>query len=429
MSFLSLMFAVPSFSQDGADNAFSPYSVFGIGDIMQVGSARDRSMGGVGIAGRDKRYVNLLNPAAVTERDTLSVMFDFGVMSDSRVYKQGDIKSANNNINISSLAMSFPLFRNTAMLVGVSPFSSVGYSYSYNVDDPALIATSGFVNYGSKGTGGIYQVYAGIGTSLFKKRLSVGAEGIYYFGNIEKKTSMSFSQSSFRSISSGYEMDLNAFGAKLGVQYSQPIGNKYLTVGATWRTGSKFKGHVTDYKYATLSSVVDTIYHHVDTLAKTGSVSLANEFGIGISIRMPEKWTAEFDYTVSDWSSSGMGSATGFSNVGTSVFSATRSQSFRAGIEYIPNRNDIRYYLRQCAYRCGVYYEQAYYKLDGRRVDSRGITLGVTLPVFRWYNGLTLGVDLGQRGSLKGNMIKENYATFVVGINLHDLWFMKTLYE
>ena len=76
-----------------------------------------------------------------------------------------------------------------------------------------------------------------------------------------------------------------------------------------------------------------------------------------------------------------------------------------------------------------MYYDQAYYKLDGNTVGSVGITFGVTLPVFQWYNGLTLGIDLGQKGGMNGNMTRERYAKFVVGFNLHDLWFRKPQYE
>ena len=58
------------------------------------------------------------------------------------------------------------------------------------------------------------------------------------------------------------------------------------------------------------------------------------------------------------------------------------------------------------------------------------ITLGITLPVFRWYNGITLGVDIGQRASTKNpDMIRERYANFVIGFNIHDIWFRKVQYQ
>ena len=124
-----------------------------------------------------------------------------------------------------------------------------------------------------------------------------------------------------------------------------------------------------------------------------------------------------------------MDSTPGFANNGNASFSTTYSQSLRAGFEYIPNRNDLRYYFRTCSYRGGIYYEKAYYKLDCNTVNSYGVTLGMTLPVFRWYNGLSIGLDLGQRGSRKAEMTKENYFQISVGFNIHDLWFIKPRYE
>ena len=147
------------------------------------------------------------------------------------------------------------------------------------------------------------------------------------------------------------------------------------------------RGYSTDYKYAVQSSMTDTLRYNVGVLKDEG-MNFGDELGIGVSIRSGERWSAEFDYVRSDWRSSGMDKAPGFSTVGTSTFSSSVSQSFRAGFEIVPNRNDIRYYFRKCAYRAGVYYDQAYYKLDGNNVNSLGLTLGITLPVFRLYNGL-----------------------------------------
>ena len=85
--------------------------------------------------------------------------------------------------------------------------------------------------------------------------------------------------------------------------------------------------------------------------------------------------------------------------------------------------------MRKCAYRAGVYYDQAYYRFNGNRVDSYGITLGMTFPVYRLYNGISVGIDLGQKGSMRNNMVREMYMTFNVGFNIHDIWFQKQRYE
>ena len=44
-------------------------------------------------------------------------------------------------------------------------------------------------------------------------------------------------------------------------------------------------------------------------------------------------------------------------------------------------------------------------------------------------NGVTIGADLGQRGSLSGGLVRERYFRLSVGVNLHDVWFIKPRYE
>ena len=45
---------------------YTPYSLFGIGDIARQGTAFNRGMGGIGIGVRDNRFINYLNPASIT---------------------------------------------------------------------------------------------------------------------------------------------------------------------------------------------------------------------------------------------------------------------------------------------------------------------------------------------------------------------------
>ena len=424
-----LIISVCVSAQDGTYGAYSPYSIYGIGDISQEGTAFNKSMGGVGLATRNRRFINYLNPAAVTARDSLSFMADFGLQQSNKVYRQGDLRSAHNTFNIYNFVMSFPIYRSSAFMVGITPFSDVGYDFSSIETDPNIIGQTGNISYDSYGTGSVYQVFAGAGVT-FWKRLSIGAEAIYYFGNIDKVTNMDYSNSSYRSVNSGSDLMVRGTTGKFGLQYEQKLGGDVsMIIGATYRMSTSLKGMALNYRYANQDSVTDTLKYQENDLRKAG-LKFADELGVGISVKGGEKWTAEFNYLRSDWRNSGFDSASGFSvKSDTETFSSTVSQSFRAGFEIVPNRNDIRYYLRKCAYRAGVYYDQSYYKLNGNNVNSMGITLGVTLPVFRLYNGLTLGVDLGQRSSTRNNMIRERYATFVVGFNIHDIWFQKVQYK
>jgi len=423
-----LVIGVCVYAQDGTYGAYSPYSIYGIGDLSKEGTAYNKSMGGVGIANRNNRFINIKNPAAVTARDTLSFMADFGLVQSNTLYRQGDVRSAHNTFNIYDFVMTFPIYRSSAFKVGITPYSDMGYDFSSIETDPEIIGNTGNIRYDSNGSGSVYQAFFGAGVT-FWKRLSLGADMIYYFGNLDKITNMDYSDVSYRSLNSGSELTVRGLTGKFGLQYEQKLGgNVSMVIGATYKLGTNMKGYSTNYRYANQSSVTDTLKYNVDTLAKTG-VRFADEIGVGIAVKGGDKWSAEFDYTRSDWRSSGLDKAAGFAVNGQSVFTSAVSQSFRAGFEFVPNRNDIRYYLKTCSYRVGVYYDQAYYKMDGNNVNSMGITLGLTLPVFRLYNGISLGVDLGQRASTRNNMIRERYATFNIGFNIHDIWFRKVQYQ
>lgn len=423
-----LVMSVCVSAQDGTYGSYSPYSIFGIGDISRQGTSFNKSMGGVGIATRNNRFINYMNPAALTARDSLSFMADFGLLQKNTIYRQGDLRSANNTFNIYDFMMSFPIWKSSAFVVGITPFSDVGYNFSHIEENQDIIGQTGNIEYDSYGNGSVYQIFLGAGAT-FWKNFSVGAEMIYYFGNVDKITNMNYTDPSYRSINSGSELSIRGVTGKFGVQYEQKLGGDVsMVVGATYKLGTNMKGYAVNYKYANQSSVSDTLKHRVDTLGKE-NIRIGDELGLGISVRGGDRWSAEFNYTRSDWRKTGLDSAPGFAVKGDMDFTTSVSQSFRAGFEITPNRNDIRYYLRKCTYRAGVYYNQEYYKVNGHNVNSIGITIGATLPVFRWYNGLTLGIDFGQRSSDKYDMIRERYVMFNIGFNIHDIWFQKPRYN
>lgn len=416
-------------AQEGAYGAYSPYSIFGIGEISKEGTAYNKSMGGTGIASRNRRYINYLNPAAVTERDSLSFMADFGLAEKNTVFAQNNLRSAKNTFNIYDIILSFPIYKSSAFMVGITPYSDIGYDFSSYETNPEVIAQTGNITYDSYGTGSVYQLFAGAGVT-FWKNLSLGAELIYYFGNLDKVTNVGF-EDSYRSINQGSEIMVKGVTGKFGLQYEHKFsGGISMILGATYKMGTPMRGFADNYAYAVQSSVTDTLSQtRIDTL-DSKKLRFGDELGLGISIKGGEKWSAEFNYLRSDWRRSGMDTAQGFSSISENAsFSSTVSHSFRAGFEIVPNISDIRYYLRRCAYRAGFYYDKAYYKLDGNNVNSMGITLGMTLPVFKGNNGISIGVDLGQRASTRNNMIRERYAMFVLGFNIHDIWFIKTRYN
>ncbi len=390
----------------GAYSGYAPYSIYALGDLSMPGSAYNRTMGGTGIASRNNRFINTLNPAAVTARDSLSVMTDFSLLQKNVLFREDDKMAVNNTCNISSLAFSLPLFYRTAALVGIAPFSTTGYKSSTHVNSPILQAEHGTVIDSYSGQGSLYQVFAAFGYNPFGG-LSVGVQYNMYFGSISKSFARIFESESTRNIDDSVELPLSGGNFKFGLQYEQKLGKKVKTVfGATWTT----------------PGVIKTVGEK-DSYSATGA-SFAPELGIGLGFNYMDKFRAQLDYTRADWSVAGLGAIDS-----NDKFSPCVSEALRFGMEYTPNRNDIRYYRKRVSYRAGAYCKNEYYRVESNGIAAYGITFGATLPVFRWYNGLTLGCDVGRRSPIGGGGINETFVGFSLGVNLFDIWFQKPRYE
>ena len=418
-----LVAGLPLCAQNGAYNGYSPYSVYGIGDLHNPGTAYNSSMGGVGVATRNKRFINTMNPASITARDSLSFMADFGLSGKMSLFSQSDLRGTKTLFNINDFVISFPMWRKTAFMAGIKPFSDTGFSMTY-VDKitsgDQSIGYTGSRAYGAFGDGGLNQVFAAASVLLWN-RLSLGAEYDLYFGTISKYSSSSFGDASYRSQMLGDTLQVNASTAKFGLQYEQPIGTGKLTVGATYRLKAQIKGHAIEYSNV---SEMDLGSHELEK----DDIWLGDEIGVGLAYTQGDKWSIEADYTRGDWSKSKFDTVRGFRNNGTYAFTSSVAQSARLGFELTPNRNDIRYFYKRCTYRVGAYMDQSYYQVDGAPIVSAGITLGVTLPVYQGYNGITFALDLGQRG-FGSAFVKERYLGFHLGFNIFDIWFRKPQYQ
>ena len=399
--------------------SYSPYSVFGVGRMAYDGTAYNQAMRGIGIGMRDNGYINYTNPAAITARDTLALMLDFGINQQNLYTNDNVTKAAYNVFNMQNVALTFPIYKKSAFIVGIAPFSNVGYKFQSTETDPGIVSQIGDVKYQKFGTGSIYQLFFGGAVMLFD-RISIGAEGIYYFGYINKHNDILFNSSSlYNTISTGWDYKVHCFSGKFGLQYIQPIArnNSQIVIGGTYRIGNSLKGDVAKYAFSAADTVLYSGGGHT-------SMDIADEFGVGVSYRVNDKWAVGADFIQQNWRGSSFPDNSMWSN-----FSAENARYYRAGFEITPNMYDIRYYMKRVTYRVGAYFEESYVKVNGHQVNSFGITFGASFPIYRWHNAVSVAIDMGQRGTLRHNMVRERYINFIVNINLHDLWFVKYRYD
>ena len=415
-----------------SDVSFSPYSLYGLGDPVRQGTSYSLSMGGIAIGDRNVRYINFLNPAALPAREAKSFMMDFGIENRNTLYQgnaatslsptaTGVLKSASNTTTIHHIVASFPIESHSAFKVGIMPYSSVSYKFRAEETSDELLSEMGDIQYYKTGTGGLYQAFVGAGVTLWD-RVSLGADFNYYFGQIDRSSSAYFTtSSSYRTIVTGTRYNVSCFGGKFGLQYTQPVGNaSAVIVGATYALPMLMRGTQTRYAQGVTTSATDTI---VNDRTRMTDYSVPGEIGAGITYHYSDRLTVGFDYLRQDWRGRTFEGTPGVD------FEARTAQSFRAGLEITPNRYDIRYFMRRLSYRVGAYHELSYISLNGHQVATTGFTVGVGVPVFRYYNSINVGLDIGQRGTLNDNLVRERYFLVTVSFNLHDIWFIKPMYN
>ena len=132
---LALLTASANYAQTtDALGTYTPYSIFGIGDIAKQGTALNRGMGGIGVGLSTNKFINHLNPASIVNRDTLSFMLDFGVEQKNIYNSNGNLNSAYNVFNMHNLIITAPIMKKSALIMGITQFSDVGYKFEKNRD-------------------------------------------------------------------------------------------------------------------------------------------------------------------------------------------------------------------------------------------------------------------------------------------------------
>ena len=256
---------------------------------------------------------------------------------------------------------------------------------------------------------------------MFFDRISIGAQGIYYFGYMNKHNDILFNSSSaYNTVYTGWDYKVHSFSGKFGIQYIQPFkkNNSQLVIGGTYRLASRMSGEVTRYAY----SNADTVLY--DNAISASNLTIADEFGAGVSYRVNNKWAVGVDYIQQNWHNSVFPDNSTWNNFGVAT-----ARYYKAGFELTPNMYDIRYYMKRVTYRAGAYFEQSYVKVNGHQINAFGITFGASFPIYRWHNAVSVAVDIGQRGTLRHDLVRERYINFIVNINLHDIWFVKYRYD
>lgn len=414
------LFILSQLSLVAQNNTNSPYTRYGFGELADRSFGAGRAMGGIGYGLRSPKQINPLNPASYNSMDSLTFLFDLGVAAQLSWFDDSFNKQKNVNGNLEYVALQFPIKRWLAMSAGLLPYSYVGYDFgSIEQDqgtvDPDITSTRLYT-----GSGGLTELYAGLAVDVWKKRLSVGANFGYLFGNIthERTFYNNTATTNATTITNWQKIRVSDVKMDFGVQYTHPFSaRERVTVGVTYSPENKLSNKV--YKITQNIQGTSLVSSEGDT-AKNVPMGIPNSYGIGFTYVKDNKLTVGADFLYEQWEKVDF----------PFVDDASRFENrmrVAAGAEFIPQAIG-RSYLGKVNYRVGAHYSNSYLKIDNQGYDEFGASVGFGLPlptVMGHASVLNLSFEYVKVKPQAKTMIDEQYFRFTLNYTFNEGWFRK----
>lgn len=410
-----MFFSSFAFAQSSAN---SPYSRFGIGDVLQNRYTRNMALGGISFGVRNPGQVNFANPASYTSFDTLSFVFETGAVDNYVRTETGSLKQTSNKVSFGYLVFGFPITKYWAGSLGLIPYSNVGYKISSNEYKPYV----GNTRYYYEGIGGVNQFYVGNAFKFFKK-LSVGFNASFLFGEINQLRTVTFPDSTyFYSVFVNKKTSVNDFKFDFGIQYQLNVKKDWIIVPGIVFSN---KTNLTAYNSVlsqTFNSNSTGIFYK-DTIQNSsnikGKIVLPLCYGLGFTVKKSERLLIGVDYAVQNWSD--------FSFFGHSD-SLANSILGAFGLQFIPNPYAAPLWKRM-HYRIGARYHKTFLDIHNTQLTDRSLSFGLGFPLRRTKSVINIGFEFGQFGTRNHNLIRELYGRGTLAFSLWDRWFIKRKYD
>ncbi|MBM6992740.1 MAG: hypothetical protein I3J02_05665 [Prevotella sp.] len=407
----------------------SPYSQFGLGILADQSSGFNRGMNGLGLGFHEGNQINYQNPASYSAIDSLSFIFDAGVAGQVTNFKDGNNKLNANNANFDYVVAGFRAFKHVGVSFGLVPFTNIGYSYSTTTDVNDVNSTVATNTY--SGSGGIHQVYLGVGWEPLHG-LSIGVNGSYLYGAYTRTLLSSYSDSYANSLTKRYTADVRNYKVDFGAQYTVRLSKKdAVTLGVTYGLGHKIGGSPKLEIVSTNSqtSVSDTTTYE-GTAGSKLNLEIPTTIAAGFMYNHANQIKLGVDYSLQKWAS--VESPEYVSNADNTISYVMKSGVYKdrhkitVGADFCPQELS-RSFIKRIHYRVGVAYATPYYYINGQDGPKEmSASLGFGIPIINSYNNRSLLNISAQwiRQSTK-NYITDNTFRITIGLTFNERWFAK----
>lgn len=398
----------------GQTSSISPYSRFGPGEIQFYGLGQNQQMGGLLAPVGDSLHVNPSNPASYSFLRMTS--FEFGAVHSFTQFATADQTESNTATYLNHIAIGLPLGDKFGAGFTIYPYTTLGY----NLRASEEVEDIGGVNYFYTGSGGVNIFTSGV-SYMPIKGLSIGVNLNYLFGRQDRSSSVEFDSTGFYNTRELSTLRVSNFFLSYGLQYRASFKEgRYLSVGATFGPEAELQVESDYLSYSYSGTILGSISVK-DTLARIdeviGSIAYPTEGSVGLGFGKNNAWFVGADYQFKNWSE--------YNKFGIGD-TLNNSYRFAVGGYWTPDWSSIGNYWARVQYRAGAYYGATNLELRDQVINDAGMTFGVALPFLnKSLSTLNFGVQLGQKGTIENELIRERYARFTFGLSLNDKWFAK----
>lgn len=399
----------------------SPYSRFGLGNIKGSLLPQFRAMGGISTAVNSVtgfNNINMQNPASYSAVTLTTI--DVGMSAGLTSLSRNNLTETSFNSTFSHLAFAVPVNRRSALSFGILPYSDLGYTYRNTVK----IDTTN-VDQLYEGEGGLSKAYIGYGYRI-GDHLRIGANAEYIFGNLLTTRATEYASAGAINAKLQNKNSVGGLNYSYGIQYDFNIGKKTsMTLGYSGSNSGKLNSTQTFYATQYSRDANGNENTALDTLSSVdngrSNLTLPLTHNFGISIKQSDKWLIGADFRMSKWA------ATSINNINSGL---QDSWGASLGGQWTPDATSYNSYMKRVDYRLGFSYDKTYIQINNQDIKQMGASLGFGFPLPSANAGsafykINFTTEVGQRGTLNNNLVKEQYINFHLGFTLNDTWFRK----
>jgi len=419
-------------------NTSSPYSQYGLGDLVPSILPQNQAMGGISTGVNTINRYSSINPQNPASYGAISwTVMDAGIYASKLSMSQsGQPSQKDNNFRMSHITFAIPIASISAISFGLMPYSQVGYNYTKSIKGygTGSAVDTNATNYIYSGEGGLNKAYFGYGIAIARSFL-FGVNASYIFGNIKHKQEVEMPQLG-GNLNTSVERanSIGGWNYDYGFQYIYDISlTRHLTLGYSGSAGSQLNSkssyiisHYTFDANGNRNVNMDSIVNQQNNQSK---IQLPQIHHFGISYQQDLKFLVGADYSIGKWADLRVDGT----NPGT-----VNSSTFNVGGQFTPNVNALNSWLSTLDYRFGVMLDNTYYNVPNvsgsgyTNIKSKSVNIGVGIPLRgsqTSYYKMNLSAEFGQRGTLNNGLIKENFINFRLGFTLNDKWFQRYKFD